>query len=78
MSLKMKQVNIGMEEEQNYAMFGDYWDDATVEKVIDLLQEYQDLFLTKITELKWIRGDLGVRKITLKLDAKPVKQRPYQ
>ena len=75
--LKTKQVNIGMEEEPKYAMLGYYWDDAIVEKVIKLLQEYQDLFLIKITELKGILGDLGMMKITLKTDAKPVKQRPY-
>lgn len=76
--LKTKQVNIGMKEEPKYATLGDYWDDATMEKVIDLVREYQDLFSTKITELKVILGDLGVMKITLKSDAKLVKKRPYQ
>jgi len=73
MPLKTKQVNIGMEEEPKYAMLGDYWDNSTVEKVIEFLREYQDLFPTKITELKGILGDLGMMKITLKPDAKPVK-----
>ena len=59
-------------------MLEDYWDDATVEKVVKLLQEYKDLFPIKIMELKGILGDLGMMKITLKLDAKPVKQRPYR
>lgn len=36
--LKMKQVNIRTEEELKYATFGDYWDNAIVEKVIELLQ----------------------------------------
>jgi hypothetical protein len=36
------------------------------------------LFPTKITDLKGIIGDLGMMKITLKPDAKPVKQRPYR
>ena len=58
-------------------MLGDYWNDAMVEKVIELLREYQDLFSTKIIELKWILDNLGMMKITLKLDAKLVKQRPY-
>ena len=35
--LKRKQVNIEIEEEPKYATLGDYWDDATVEKVIELL-----------------------------------------
>ena len=75
--LKMKRVNIGTEAEPKYATLGDYWDDATVDKFAELLREYQDLFLTKITDLKGIIGDLGMMKITLKPDAKPVKQRPY-
>lgn len=58
-------------------MLGDYWDDATVDKVIELLCEYQDLFPTKITDLKGIIGHLGMMKITMKLDVKPVKQWPY-
>jgi len=31
----------------------------------------------KFLDLKGIIGDLGVMKITLKLNAKPVNQRPY-
>ena len=37
---KMKQVNIGTEEEPKYTMLGDYWDNATMEKVVKLLREY--------------------------------------
>ena len=59
-------------------MLGDYWDDAMVDKVTELLHEYQDLFPTKITDLKGIIGDLGIMRITLKLDVKPYKQRPYR
>ncbi len=43
-----------------------------------MLCKYQDLFPTKFTELKGITGDLGVMKITLKANAKLVKQRPYR
>ena len=49
----------------------------TVDKVAELLHEYQDLFLTKFTDLKGIIRYLGVMKITLKPDAKVFKQRPY-
>lgn len=49
-----------------------------MEKVVELLREYQDLFPTKIMELRGILGDLGMMKITLKPDAKPVKLRPYR
>lgn len=57
---------------------GDYWDDATMDKVVELLCEYEDLFPTKFSDLKGVVGDLGVMKITLKLDAMPIKQIPYR
>eukprot|EP00253_Pinus_taeda_P008520 PITA_08520 len=76
-SLKTKQVNIGTEAEPNFAKIGDYWDDAIVDKVAELICEYQDLFPTKFSDLKGIIGDLGIMNITLNLDMKPVKQRPY-
>ena len=44
-----------------------------VHKVTELLCEYQDLFPTKITDLKGIVGDLGIMKITMKPDVKLVK-----
>lgn len=47
-------------------------------KVAGLSTEYQDLFPMNFYELKGIVGDLGIMKITLKLDVRPVNQRPYQ
>jgi len=75
--LKSRQLNIGIEAEVKFAKIGDYWDDATVDKVTELLHEYQDLFPTKFSELKRIIRDLGVMKIMLKPNAKPIKQRPH-
>ncbi len=49
-----------------------------VDKVPDLLREYQDLFPTNVSDLKGIVSDLGVMNITLKLDVKPVKQHCYR
>ena len=48
-----------------------------VDKVAEFLRKYQDMFPTKFTDLKGLIRDLGVMKITLKPDAKPVKQRPH-
>lgn len=75
--LKTRQMNISIEAKPKFSNIGDYWDDAIVEKVAQLLCEYQDLFPTKFSELKGIIGNLGVMKITLKLDSKPLKKRPY-
>lgn len=74
---KKKQVNIGTEEELKFVKIGDYWDNSTMDKVVELLCEYQDLFPTKFSDLKGIVGDLGVKKITMNLDTKPNKQRSY-
>ena len=75
--LKIKKFNIGMEENPKFANIGDYSDEETMEKITNLLHEFQDLFLTKLLEMKGILGDLGEMKILLKLDAKLVRQRPY-
>jgi len=52
-------VNIGTKVEPKFSKIGDYWDDATVDKIAELLQEYQDLFPTNFSDLKGIIGDLG-------------------
>ena len=75
--LKIKKVNIGTEENPKFANIGDYRDEDTMEKITDLLHEFQDLFSMKLSEMKGIVGDLGEMKIPLKPDAKPVRQRPY-
>jgi hypothetical protein len=43
-----------------------------------LLQEYHDLFPTTFSEMKRITKDLGKMKILLKLEANPIRQRPYR
>ena len=76
--LKIKKFNIGTDTDPKFASIGDYWDDKTVGQIADLLHDYQDLFPTKFTEMKGIVGDLGVMRIPLKEDARPVNQRPYR
>jgi hypothetical protein len=45
-------VNIGIEEKPKFANIGDYWNDETMEKITDLLHEYQDIFPTTFSEMK--------------------------
>jgi len=59
-------------EVPKFASIGDYSDEQTVCKIIDLLHEYQDLFTTKFTEMKGITGELGEMRIQLKPYEKPV------
>jgi hypothetical protein len=76
--IKIKKVNIGTEETLKLANVGDYWDFGTIDKITELLHEYQDLFLTKFTDMKGIKGPMGEMRIPLKPDARPIKKRPYR
>ena len=60
--LKSRKVNIGIEENPKFASVGDYWDEETMTKIMNLLHEFQDLFSTKFSEMKGILGDLGEMK----------------
>jgi hypothetical protein len=75
--IKIKKVNIRTEQTLKLANVRDYWDAATIDKITKLLHEYQNLFLTKFTDMKGIKGPIGEMRIPLKPDARPVKQRPY-
>jgi hypothetical protein len=76
--IKINKVNIGTEETPKLANVGDYWDVSTIDKITELLHEYQDLFPTKFTDMKGIKGPMGEMRIPLKLDVKPVKKIPYR
>ena len=76
--VKIKKVSIGTEVDPKFASIGDNWNDETVGHIVDLLQEYQDMFPTKFVEMKGILGDLGVMRIPLKAYTKPMKQRLYR
>jgi len=43
--VKITKVNIGSEEQPNFANIGDYWDEETFSKITELLREYQEVFL---------------------------------
>jgi hypothetical protein len=60
------------------ANVGDYWDDATISNITELLHEYRDLFPTKFTDMKVSKGPIGEMKIPLKENARLVKKRPYK
>jgi hypothetical protein len=76
--ININKVNIGTEQTLKLANDGDYWDVATIEKITKLLHEYQDLFLTKFTDMNGIKGPMGEMRIPLKPNARPFKKRPYR
>jgi hypothetical protein len=77
-SINIKKVNIGTKKAPKLVNVGDYWDDATIDKIIELLHEYHDLFPAKFTDMKGIKGPMGEMKFPLKTNARLVKQRPYR
>jgi hypothetical protein len=76
--IKIKKVNIGTKHTLKLANVRDYWDVATIDKITKLLHEYQDLFPTRFTDMKVIKGPMGEMRIPLKPNERPVKQRPYR
>jgi hypothetical protein len=76
--IKVKNVNIGTTKNPKMASIGDYWDEQTIESIIELLHEYSDLFPTTFTEMKGISGDLGEMNIPLRPEARLIRQRPYR
>jgi hypothetical protein len=52
-------------------------DISVIDKVTELLHEYQNLFPTKFNDMNGIKGPMGEMKIPLKPNARPMKQRPY-
>ena len=70
--LKIKKVNIGTKEKPKFTSVGDYWDEESMEKITNLLYEFQYIFPTKFSKMKGILCDLGEMNIMLRLDAKLV------
>jgi hypothetical protein len=64
--IRIKKVNIDTVEQPKMARIGDYWDEQTVESIIELLREYSDLFPTTFTKMKGIAGELGEMNIPLR------------
>ena len=57
---------------------GDYWNEQTVERITNLLHEYNDLFPTTFIEMEFIGWEIGEMKIPLKPEARFVIQWPYR
>jgi hypothetical protein len=74
----VKNVSIGTVENPKMASIGDYWGEQIVERITKLLHEYSDLFLMNFMEMKGIVGEPGEINIPLKLEARPIRQRPYR
>jgi hypothetical protein len=72
--IKVNNFNIGIVENPKMAIIGDYWDEKTIEIIIELLCDYNDLFPRTFTEMKGIAGELGEMKILLRVEASSFRQ----
>ena len=71
--LKTCKVNINTKENPKFTNIRDYWNEESLEKVVDLLHEYHDLFSTTFLEMNGIVGELWKMRIPLKPYVKLVK-----
>jgi len=60
------------------ANIGDYWNNHIVERITELLREYNDLFPTTFSEMKGLTGDLGEMNIPLNPEERPIRHIPYR
>jgi hypothetical protein len=73
--IEVKKVNIGTNNNPKMASIGpNYWDEKIVERIIELLHEYNDLLPTTFTEMKGIIGELGEMNIPLNPEARSFRQ----
>jgi hypothetical protein len=68
--INIKKVNIGTKKTPKFANVGDYWDATTIDKITELLHGYQDLFPTKFTDMKGIKGKMCEMRIPYRLNRK--------
>jgi len=47
--LKLKMMNIEIEDKPKLSFVGDYWDDQSTQEIFYLLKEYEDLFTYSIS-----------------------------
>jgi CTP:phosphocholine cytidylyltransferase-like protein len=76
--IKVKKVKIGTNKNPKMARIGDYWDEKTLERITELLCEYNDPFPTTFTEMKGITRNIGEMKIPLKHEDRHVIKRTYR
>jgi hypothetical protein len=76
--IKVNKVNIGTTNNPKMEIIGDDWDEQTVERIIDLLWEYSDMFPMTFTEMIGIAGELREMNIPLNPEVRPVRKRPYR
>jgi len=64
-------INIDIESKMKMDIVGYYWTEEEVNKIVEVLVEYQDLFPQNMMELRGMNKEIGTIEIQLKIDYKP-------
>ena len=76
--IKIKEVNIAKEGQPKMARIIDNWSEQQKIEIVDLLEDYQDVFARDYKDLNGLVSEMGQMKIDLLPEATPVKKRPYK
>jgi len=76
---RTRELNLANEGESYIMVFiGDHLTEEESEKLRQLLKGYRDCFAWNYQDLKGISEEVVVHTIPLRVDAKPISQRPYR
>ena len=76
--MKIKEVDISNDDRPKIAKIGDYWTEAQTTEIVNLLKDFQDVFVADYKDLKGLVHEMGEMKIDINPDVRPVKKRPYK
>ena len=68
-------INIGTKEEKREVKIGTTLSLATKKKLIDLLQEYSDVFVWSYQDMIGLNTNIVVHRLSLREECAPVKQK---
>ena len=70
-----KVINLGIEEERKKVKIGTTLSPATRKELINLLQDYSDIFTWSYQDMLGLDTDIVVHRLPLKEECMPVKQK---
>ena len=76
--MKTTEFDISNDDQPKIEKIGDYWSEEQTTKIVNLLKEFQDVFTRDYKDLKGLVHEMDKMKIEIKLDAQPIKKRPYK
>ena len=76
--VKTKEINISNDNTPKMARIGDYWSEEQTTKIVNLLKEFQYVFVRDYKDLKGLVVEMGEMKIDIKPNARPIMKRPYK